>query len=89
MYETPTEGMLCTVGANIVGMRMVPEVLTACICVVVLSLIMNVVMVPMVMCSVFNVVDMEVWALAGCDAMLMGEWLALLKICNMSCGSSD
>ena len=68
---------------------MVPEVLTACKCIAVLSLIANVVVVPMAMCSVFDMVDVEVQALAECGTVLMGEQLALLKICDVSCGSSD
>ena len=78
-YETPAEGMLCAVGTNIVGMRLVLEVLTACECVEVLSLITNAVVVPAAMRSVFDVVDTEVRVSAGCGTMLMGEWLALLK----------
>ena len=65
-YKMPAEGMLRTVGANIFGMRLVLEVLTACECVTVLSLVMNAVVVPMAMHSVFDVVDPEVRALAGC-----------------------
>ena len=84
MYEMPAEGMLRAVGANIIGMRMVPEVLTACECVVVLILITDAVMAPVVMCSVVDMLDMEVWASAGCGTVLMDECLALLKK-NLTC----
>ena len=72
--------MLRAVGANVVGMRLVLEVLTARECVAVLSFVTNAVVVPAAMCSVFDVVDAEVRASAGCGTVLMGEWLALLKI---------
>ena len=78
-YEMPADGMLCAVSVNVVGMRLVLEVLTACECVMVLSLIMNAVMVPVAMCSVFDMVDAKMWVSAGCGTVLMGEWLALLK----------
>ena len=66
MYETPAEGMLCAVGANVFGMRLVLEVVTAHECVMVLSLVMNAVVAPTAMRSVFDVVDAEVRVLAGC-----------------------
>ena len=81
-YEMPAEGMLRAVGTNIVGqlgMRLVLEVLTACECVMVFSLVMNAVVVPMAMHSVFDMVDAKMWVSAGCGTVLMGEWLALLK----------
>ena len=78
-YKTPAEGMLCTVGVNVVGMRMVPEVLTAHKCIMVLSLVTDAIMAPTAMHSVFDMVDTEVWALAGCSTVLIGEWPALLK----------
>ena len=65
-YETPAEGMLRAVGANVVGMRLVLEVLTARKCVVVLSLVTNAVVAPVAMRSMFDVVDTEVQASAGC-----------------------
>ena len=65
-YETPAEGMLRTVGANVVGMRLVLEVLTAHECVAVLSLVTNTVVAPAAMRSMFDVVDAEVRASAGC-----------------------
>ena len=56
-YEMPAEGMLRAVGTNVVGMRLVLEVLTARECVAVLSLVMNAVVVPVAMHSVFDMVD--------------------------------
>ena len=82
MYEMPAEGMLCAVGANIVGIRMVTEVLTARECVTVLSLITDTVVAPTAMRSVFDAVDVEVWVSAGCGVVLSG-----VPFCDMSCGS--
>ena len=46
----------------------------------VLCLLTDTVVVLVVMHSVFDMVDAEVWASAGCGMVLMGEWLALLRI---------